>query len=113
MPLLQYLLRFQCVISIRSITVLKQGRRPSGSCLLLRFPSHWLIEHIPFLETIYRVKGTRIESTPKRTRYAFHPLELTQQDIQQCQSDNTYVPQPIIRTTAQFDFKLEEGRRIE
>ncbi|KDN33971.1 hypothetical protein RSAG8_12942, partial [Rhizoctonia solani AG-8 WAC10335] len=51
--------------------------------------------------------------TLKNTHYAFHPLELTQEDFQECQNDIAFLPHPILRKKAQLEFDLEEGRTVE
>lgn len=65
------------------------------------------------LSEIFIIQTTHVSPTPKQTIYSFFPLELTREDILQCQNVNDFIPRPLFRNIAQVEFKLEEGRWIE
>lgn len=56
---------------------------------------------------------THVARTPRQTIRRFYPLELTQEAIRRSQSDEAYIPRPVLARAPHFEFKLEEGRSVE
>ncbi|QRW13389.1 hypothetical protein RhiLY_12388 [Ceratobasidium sp. AG-Ba] len=61
----------------------------------------------------YHIRGQSIRRYGPQTRFLIYPLELTQDDIQQCVSDKLYIPTPEIASNQYFEFTLPEGHTIE
>ncbi|QRW13378.1 E3 ubiquitin-protein ligase TRIP12 [Ceratobasidium sp. AG-Ba] len=61
----------------------------------------------------YRWSGTHMTARGPQTRHLVYPLELTEQDSQRCQADETHVPKPKIETRHKFEFTLSTKRNIE
>ncbi|CAE7194406.1 unnamed protein product [Rhizoctonia solani] len=59
------------------------------------------------------VRGTEIDEHQPRKLFAIYPLELTEYDTQQCQSNEQHDPKPQLSNKPYFTFTLPEGDEIK
>ncbi|KAF8607201.1 hypothetical protein BDV93DRAFT_520086 [Ceratobasidium sp. AG-I] len=61
----------------------------------------------------YRVRGRIFRELKPQIRSRIYPFELTEHDIQQCRSNELYMPKPKFGTRQYFEFALKDGHTIE
>ncbi|KAG8690825.1 hypothetical protein FRC11_008866 [Ceratobasidium sp. 423] len=60
----------------------------------------------------FRVRSEHTRERGPRMIYTIYPLELTEHDIQQCRSNEHYIPEPRLSTKQFFKFNLSEKFKI-
>ncbi|CAE6339205.1 unnamed protein product [Rhizoctonia solani] len=63
--------------------------------------------------TKFRVKSEHIVEQGPRMLYTIYPLELTEDDIQQCRSNERHIPEPRLSSKQFFKFALHEELKIK
>ncbi|CAE6431445.1 unnamed protein product [Rhizoctonia solani] len=61
----------------------------------------------------FSVRGKRIKEHRQRTLFTIYPLELTEHDTQQCQSNEQYIPDPKLSNKHFFVFSIYEEFAIK